>query len=158
MIVGSALNKYKSKTKFECEIENLITNDIRDRIIFTGFVDYSEIYKYYKIADIVILPSIIEDSAPLTIIEALSCGVPIITTDSGGIPEYAVNNSAIILPRNDELVYNITKSIDKLLNDENLINQLSYQTKMVSKELTSAKFYQNFIDIMIKSNGREKKL
>ena len=49
----------------------------------------------------------------------MACGTPVITTDSGGIPEY-VGKSAIILKRNTNLVADIAKNITNLLNDKKL--------------------------------------
>ena len=81
MIVGSALNDIELKTKFEKEVEDL-TKELKDKVVFTGFIDYKEIYKFYSIADIAVLPSICDDAAPLTIIESMASGLPIITTNS----------------------------------------------------------------------------
>ena len=89
LILGSALNKLKAKTKYQEEIEEFV-KIMSDKIIFTGFIKYEDINKFYSLADIAVLPSIWNDPAPLTIIESLVSGLPIITTNSGGIPEYAI--------------------------------------------------------------------
>ena len=45
-------------------------------IIFTSNVDYSEIYKYYAISDVFIIPTL-EDNWSLVVPEAMACGLPI---------------------------------------------------------------------------------
>ena len=45
-------------------------------LIFTSNVDYSEIHKYYAIADIFIIPTL-EDNWSLVVPEAMACGLPI---------------------------------------------------------------------------------
>lgn len=140
LIVGSSLNMLKAKTRFEMEIESIID----ENIIFTGYVDYNQIYQFYKLADIGVFPSILEDSAPLTIIEALVSGLPIISTNSGGIPEYAINGSAILLKRDEKMVENLAKTIDELLYNENKLKEMSNIAKNVSKNLTKEKFYEDF--------------
>lgn len=53
-------------------------------------------------------------------IESITAGKPLITTYSGGIPEYADKKDAIILPINDQLVENLVNSLTKLANDKKL--------------------------------------
>lgn len=45
-------------------------------IIFTSNVDYSEIYKYYAISDVFIIPTL-EDNWSLVVPEAMACGLPV---------------------------------------------------------------------------------
>lgn len=47
-----------------------------DSIIFTSKIDYSEIYKYYAISDVFIIPTL-EDNWSLVVPEAMACGLPI---------------------------------------------------------------------------------
>ena len=121
---------------------------MKDKVTFTGFINYDDISNYYAIADFAVLPSICEDAAPLTVIEALVSGLPIITTRSGGIPEYAKDGSAIILEKDENLVKNLTISIDSLLEDENRLSEMSKKAKEVSKDLTLENFYNNFCNII----------
>ena len=53
---------------------------------FTGRVEHDEIYQHYSMSDIFLNASRI-DNQPLSIIEAFACGVPVVTTDAGGIPD-----------------------------------------------------------------------
>ena len=48
------------------------------------------------------LPSMWDEPAGLTMVEAMASGVPVITTNSGGIPEYSGGYS-VVLERNSEL-------------------------------------------------------
>lgn len=52
-------------------------------IIFTGRIEYSEIYKFYAIADVFIIPTI-EDNWSLVIPEAMACGLPVATSIYNG--------------------------------------------------------------------------
>lgn len=147
LIVGSALNDIKTKTEFEVKLKELAKKN-KNKIIFTGFVKYDEIPKLYSIADIAIFPSIWDDPAPLTVIEALTCGLPIITTNSGGIPEYVNNKCSIILERDNNLSKNIAKYLDKLINDDELRKKMSSESILSSKDLTLENYYKNFCDLM----------
>lgn len=52
-------------------------------VIFTGCVEYSEIYKFYAIADVFVIPTI-EDNWSLVIPEAMACGLPVATSIYNG--------------------------------------------------------------------------
>ncbi len=145
LILGSSLNSLSVKSKFEEEIFSLVTPDIKSKIVFTGFIKYDELYKYYSLADIAILPSTWDDSAPLTVIEALCSGIPLITTNSGGIPEYAIDDSAIILDKDKNLVEELVSSIVMLLEDNKKLESLSKNAKKVSCEMSLEKFYKGFV-------------
>ena len=144
IIVGSSLNAIKVKTEFEKEMESL-TKELKDKVVFTGFINYDEIYKFYAVADIAVLPSICDDAAPLTIIESMASGLPIITTNSGGIPEYAVNGSAIIIERDKNLVKNLQMQIENLLQNEDKRKNMSKISIENVQELKTENFYNNFV-------------
>lgn len=55
--------------------------------VSTGHIyEEAEVAKWYSAADIFLYPSI-ADNLPLAVLEAMSCGLPIVTFDTGGIPE-----------------------------------------------------------------------
>ena len=150
LVVGSSLNNINVKTKYEIEIEELVKK-INKNVIFTGFVEYKEIYKLYAIADIAVLPSIWDDPAPLTIIESMAAGLPIITTNSGGIPEYVNNKCAFIIDRDSNLVYNLSKTIESLIKNEELRGKMSEESKKTSKNLTKVEYYKDFVKELLES-------
>jgi hypothetical protein len=72
--------------------------------------------EYFRSADIFVLPSLY-DNAPLTCLEALSSGTPIVGTSTGGMKEYVVNGeSGTIIPAGD--VPALTAALTDLLNDK----------------------------------------
>lgn len=48
--------------------------------------DVEELAKYYSAADVLLYPSL-ADNCPLTVIEAQACGLPVVSFETGGIPE-----------------------------------------------------------------------
>lgn len=79
---------------------------IAKNIIFLGNIDYQEMPKVYSIADIFCLPSIPieywQEQFGYVLVEAMACGLPVVSTLTGGIPE-VVNNgfSGILVPPAD---------------------------------------------------------
>jgi len=66
-------------------IESLVEElDLRPNVVLTGFRD--DVERLLKGSDVLALSSETE-SAPLTILEGMSCGIPVIATNVGGIPE-----------------------------------------------------------------------
>lgn len=147
MIVGSALNALQTKTDYQLKIEKMIEK-IKDKVLFTGFVDYNEIPNLYKISDLAVIPSIWDDPAPLTIIESIMCGLPIITTNSGGIPEYVNSNNAIVLDKNDDFIEKLSIEIVRLIDDEKLRKKMSKESVTLSKKMNVKNYYENFEKII----------
>ena len=151
LVVGSFFFDTEVKNDFEKELQSIIT-DIKDKIIFTGYVKHEEINKIYGIADIAVLPSLWDDPAPLPVIESMASGLPIITTNSGGIPEYAQNGCAFIIERDENLVQNLTIKIQELLNNEEERNKMASISKQNAVKLNLDNFYKdllNNIDVSI---------
>jgi L-malate glycosyltransferase len=53
--------------------------------LFTGQIEHDQINQQYSNADVFLNGSRI-DNQPLSILEAFACGLPVLTTDAGGIP------------------------------------------------------------------------
>lgn len=68
---GNKYNEFKEKYKNE------------DSIYFLGLVNYSDIYKFYAIADVFILPTL-QDNWSLVVPEAMACGLPVATSIYNG--------------------------------------------------------------------------
>lgn len=115
VIAGAFFFDSNIVSPFEQKLRDLASNPtVKNRIIFTGFVNYEDMPTIYAMSDICVLPSIWDDPAPLAVIESLVSGKPLITTRSGGIPEYADEQSAIILERSDQLVDQLANAMTKI--------------------------------------------
>ncbi|QQS38625.1 glycosyltransferase [Candidatus Woesebacteria bacterium] len=63
--------------------------NVESHIIFPGWVKYDKLVNYYNLADVFILPSIRDekgnlDDQSVSVVEAMSCGKPIVTTNFPG--------------------------------------------------------------------------
>lgn len=92
--------------------------------------------------DISILTSISE-GFPYTVIESMSCGVPVVATDVGGVSE-ALNQSCGILCKPKD-AQQIGESVIKLLQDDTLRSSMSTAAReRVLKEFTLDKFIKSY--------------
>lgn len=83
-------------------------------IFILGFVEDSDLVDLYNIAELFVMPSLYEGFG-LPVLEAASCGLPIVTSRSGSIPE-VIGEAAIFFDPNN--VNDIAEKIDYLLNNE----------------------------------------
>lgn len=70
-----------------------------------------ELAAFYTLADVYVNPTYL-DTFPTTNIEALACGTPVITYDTGGSPEAIDEGTGIVVPKGD--VSGLRIAIDKL--------------------------------------------
>lgn len=74
---------------------------VRDNIIFTGYYPDKKLPFLYQAADVFAFSTFYEN-LPFAVLEALSTGVPVVTTNVGGIPEMITNgkNGLLVQPFN----------------------------------------------------------
>jgi len=63
------------------------TQGLASRVIFTGFVDYKNLYKYLNIANVFCRPSLSEGLGNV-FLESMAAQIPVIATPVGGIPDF----------------------------------------------------------------------
>lgn len=121
LIVGSIMHGANEKNEYVNLVKHK-AQEISPHVLFTGYVAHNKLANYYNAADIAVLPSIWEEPAGLTMIEALSCGTKVITTNSGGIPEY-VKPYADILNSGKNLKNELCYAIEKSLNSDDSVDK-----------------------------------
>ena len=114
LIVGSAQYGMNIVDDYRTELEVAAA---KGRVIFIGSVKSASTARFLARADFAVIPSVWNEPAGLPVLEALSSGLPIIVTDSGGIPEYTAGLDEAVcttVKRGIGFVGSLTKAIDKL--------------------------------------------
>ena len=88
-------------------------NHLEERVIFHGEKEGADIAAFYANADFFLLFSNFEN-LPCVLIESFSCGLPVITTDVGGIGEIMDENRGIMLHAGDEA--RLLKAVNTMLD------------------------------------------
>lgn len=144
MIVGNAGFANEITSKYDRDLFE-ISKSISDKIIFTGFIHNNELPKIHSICDIAVVPSIWEEPAGLVAIEALSSGLPIIITKSGGLTEYVNGDCSIIVEKDNKLIENIAKALEILIKDENLRKNMAYNARKQGEKYGINRYYTDYI-------------
>ena len=111
----------------EEQLKSAIKNGgLEDMVKFEGWVSGEKKRKLLNWADVFILPSH-NEGLPISILEAMSYGCPIISTPVGGIPEVVEDgkNGVIVAPGDDE---GIVRGIMKYVENVELIDKESKES------------------------------
>ncbi|WP_052437453.1 glycosyltransferase family 4 protein [Vibrio hyugaensis] len=100
---------------FRKEVENLCSHHLyRNDIHYLGL--RSDVPDILRVTDVFVMPSLWEEAFGLTAIEASACGVPVVASNIGGLPEVILHHhSGILVEAGDELcLYN---AIRRMIED-----------------------------------------
>lgn len=115
-------------------------SNIKDKIKMLGNIPNAIIQEYYQVADIFINPTYAE-GFPRVLIEAMASGLPIVTTDAGGIKDIiGLNQKQYMVDKNDRDTFankliELCKNEDQrsILIAENLEEVKKFSTENVAK-------------------------
>lgn len=144
IIVGAPIFATGITTEYEKQVKEEVSKN-PEKYIMTGYVPHNELYKYYSLADVIAIPSQVEDSAPLVLIEALVSGKPIVASKCGGIPEYVNSECSILIETNKKYCENFGIALEKIINDEPLNIKMKKASIEKAKDYSEDKYYQDFI-------------
>lgn len=100
-------------TKFRASLDNgWLKSD--SQIIFGGRVEHDQLPPVYQQSDIFILPTLRNEGMPISLLEAMSCGLPCIISDMRGLPEI-VGPAGFVFPAGD--AHSLEQTINQLLFD-----------------------------------------
>jgi glycosyltransferase involved in cell wall biosynthesis len=86
------------KPDYKNHLERLASG-LGDRIRFLGKVPHEDLPDYYGLADIFVHPAVWQEPFGMILTEAMGCGLPVVSTRSGGIPEIVVDGETGLLAR-----------------------------------------------------------
>ena len=117
------------------ELENLThTLGIRDKVIFTGFVNDTELLADMKAADLMVIPSRFEPFG-MVALEGMASGVPVVVSGIEGLSEIVEQGvDGLYVNQND--VNDISQVVIKALSDDSLRERLASNAKERVKQFS----------------------
>lgn len=157
MIMGASNFGLGDFGEYPKQVKQLVEK-YSDNIIFTGFVNNAELYKYHQIANVGVVPSMHNDPCPLSLFEFITSGLPTIATNAGGIPEIGTKETTLFVNM-ESMVTDLIKAINKLYNEPSLIQKMKDAAVKRREYFNRVRFYNDFCDTiegMINLNKKNK--
>jgi len=104
---------------------------LQNEVIFTGFIPYEDLPGLYNAAELFVFPSIYEGFG-IPALEAMACGIPVITSNSSSLPEIVGETGVMVDPYNLE---QLAHSMKEVLTDE------SYKKEIIKNGLQRANLF-----------------
>ncbi|PWA08834.1 N-acetyl-alpha-D-glucosaminyl L-malate synthase BshA [Flavobacterium laiguense] len=120
---------------------------IQDKVIFFG--NSNEIDRILCLTDLFLLPSETE-SFGLAALEAMACGVPVISSNSGGLPEVNFDGVSGYLSDVGE-VNEMAKNALKILKDDNVLNEFKRNALHVAENFDIKNILPLYEDLYLKA-------
>ena len=101
--------------------------------------------KLHSAAEIYLFPTLAETFG-LTIVEAMSCGLPVVTFETGGVPEIIENNKTgfVVEYKNGEM---LASALKKLLDDDKLRQKMAENAVEASKNFSSKRMALEYLKL-----------
>ena len=109
-----------------------------------GYVnDPQTMAKLYSASDIYLFPTL-ADNCPLTAIESLACGLPVVTFETGGVPEIVKNEKSgmVVEYKNGKM---LVETLEKLLDDDELREKMAENAVNASKKFSSERMALEYL-------------
>lgn len=125
LIIGDG--PYKNKFQKKCKEKNII-----HRIYFSGIIPNKDLLESGIIKKMkLFVTASTSENQPMTILESIMFGLPIIGVDAKGIPELIDNNGFIVPPNNPEIM---AKKILEILENRAIQKKFSERSLELSKK------------------------
>ena len=105
--------------RFSTYLHRQLAPSVAEKVHFTGSIPFLELVQHYQNADAFIFPSIWDEPSGNPPIEAMAAGIPVVSTCTGGTPEYVEHGKTGLLVEAGD-VQQLTNAILSLLENEDL--------------------------------------
>ncbi|MEN2983435.1 MAG: glycosyltransferase family 4 protein [Dictyoglomaceae bacterium] len=120
---------------------------IRDRVIFTGYLEYPQVIESYYSADIFVFASLTETQG-MVVGEALFSGLPVIALEDLAIGDFIKNGeNGFLVPCNKNSIEEFGKKIILLTENKEIYYTLSQNAKISAENISSEKLNKKLLEI-----------
>ena len=140
LIAGAAHFGNGGRTEFEERVQEKVEL-LSENIKLLGFVHHNELWKFMRISDLAILPSMWEEPAGNVVPECMAAGLPLIITDSGGMVEYVDKETAIVVEKGHNVVKNLQDAMEYLYGNSDIRNKMGEAARKKAKDYDVMIYY-----------------
>lgn len=123
---------------------------VANQVIFAGMIDIEMLPDYINAADLFVLPTLRLEGLPLSLLEAMACKIPIITTNIGGNASVVKDGVNGILVQPGDM-NSLRNNIKLLLNNKELSNHMAENGyNIVRKDFSMDGMIDRYENLMIR--------
>ena len=148
MVLGSSFYGNNTYTTDFIQILKKKAEPLGNRLFFTGYIPYEKMPSMLAMADVAVLPSVWDEPFGMTCLEAMSMGLPLITTKKGGIPEIVSPGCGTMLSMSIESDFTIqlANQIIKFYNDRDMLMSMRQQALLNRQRYSKEVYAQSFLN------------
>jgi glycosyltransferase involved in cell wall biosynthesis len=121
---------------------------LQDRVLFPGAKTHDDLARYFAAADVFLFPTERAEAGPLVLVEAMACGLPIIASAIGAIPELLgrTGQNGLLVPPGDTEA--LAEAMHTLLRDDELRRRLGEAAhRRALAEYTTKRMVDRTLDV-----------
>jgi len=120
--------------KDETSLKKLASiRDCGSRIRFEGEISHERLPYYYNACDLFLMPSLAEEGLPLTLLEVMACGKPVVSSASGGIGDVLIDGVNGLVAKRGDVVSLAERSV-AILSDDALARRFGDSARAIVVE------------------------
>lgn len=124
LIVGDEKSERFPDLTFITELREKVLLNAKESVTFLGWLPYQKMIDIYAATDISVLASNEIEGNSLFLMESMACGIPVISTDVGGVPEIVINNKTGLLVEAANVDEELGKALFSLVSSPDIRLQM----------------------------------
>ena len=123
---------------------------IGPQTLWAGFVPHAQTPRYYSLASIAVCPSLADEAFGISICEAMACGLPVVASRVGGVPELSLHGETgfLVQAGNEQ---DLAEGMGTLLEDDSLRRKMGTQAAQRVREFFT---WERVVDRLMKVYDR----
>jgi glycosyltransferase involved in cell wall biosynthesis len=105
---------------------------ISDRVVFHGQVNREEVIRLMRRADLFCFPTVSSEGFPKAVVEAMACGLPVITTRISSLPQLIGNECGVLIDQVTPL--SMVNAVRQCLADKEKYQRMSEQAMIAARQ------------------------
>jgi glycogen synthase len=107
--------------------------EVADHVKYVGRLPHDALVGQYQACSVAVVPSGLFDNFPITCLEAMACGKPLVGTNQGGIPEIIQDGvTGLVVPPNEPVA--LAHAIGRVLRDPGLAANMGTSGRQVVED------------------------